>query len=159
MEVDVPVDLVAMQSIVRNFTGPDAGVFVTMDDVEYERIARIEDGGGGNGQRSSGDEDDEEEEDHNEDVKQLQESDGEESDDEDSDDDEEEEEEEEYNYEDNSFQTRLDRLRAFSKEQNVADADSDEDDEDDDLIERNMTWADEDEAFLQHLNVGHRRFC
>lgn len=171
MEIDVEVDIAILQRFVRGLDGPDAGAYLTKDDLECEEIIRMGDEGDDNmGQRgSSGSEDEEDDEsegavnDEQEEAAKIEEPkvmhdgnleslDG--SDDEDLDGEEEDEEDDDLDddenedYENNSFQARLEYLRAKSMERNTGDVDSE-----DDLFERNMTLADQDEAFITHLNV------
>jgi hypothetical protein len=186
MEVDVDIDIATMKRFVRGLTGADAGTYVTMDDIECEEIIRMEDAGGpGAEQRGSSDSDDENDDENEsaadeeeEEALKIEEAkfmnngylgnldgdDIEEPDDpaegSDNDDDEEGEEDDELDdeddYEESSFQARLHLLRAKS-EQDAANGNFDDEDEDD-LLERNMTWADKDEVFIQYLDVRCRQF-
>jgi hypothetical protein len=149
MEVDSDVDIAAMQSFVGSLLGADAGQHVTMDDIRDAEIMKMED----EQDLEAGDSDSSEDEDV-EDVVDAEESklisELLESDDDalgdDTDDDNDEDEDQTPR---TSFQARLERLRRRARSEKFADSDEDGIH----LINRNLTWADEDEDFIQHIQV------
>ncbi|TFK44066.1 hypothetical protein BDQ12DRAFT_672333 [Crucibulum laeve] len=165
MEVDpeLELDVEAMRRFVGGLMGPDAGQFMTMDDIRDGDIMKMEDEDeqvrGSSGEESSEDEDEEDVE-----VEAIVGAEeamliGEEAermgalsldDDEDSDDDDSEDEEATPR---TSFQARLERLRSWTRGKKHADASfemEDSDDEDDDF-NLNMTWAEKDDDFIAKI--------
>ena len=148
MEVDSDVDIAAMQSFVGSMLGADAGQHVTMDDLRDAEIMKMEDE-----QDLEGDASDSSEDEDVEDVfgaeeakliSELLKSDDDELDDDTDDDDEDEDQSPR-----TSFQARLERLRERARSEKPADSDEDGMH----LVDRNLTWADEDEEFIQNIHV------
>ncbi|KAH9484812.1 G-patch and R3H domain-containing protein C30B4.02c [Psilocybe cubensis] len=163
--MDVDPDLLpgmdAMKSFVGGLLGNKAGLHTTMDDIHVEDMIRMEDE-----QDDEDSEDDEvsSEDESEEDALAAEEamliSEALEFDDEFGDDisDDEDEDEDEDQTPRTSFQARLERLRNKSRSKKMQDTsfdqmedDDEEDDDDDDMIKRNMTWADQDEDFIQEI--------
>ncbi|KAF8965559.1 hypothetical protein BDZ97DRAFT_1903998 [Flammula alnicola] len=162
MEVDA-LDLAAMRNFVGGLLGTEAGKHVTMDDVRDAEIMRMEDK-----EEDENEEDEEDatsEDDSEEDVLAAEEAmlisdtlefedDKLEDDSEDDEDDDEEEEDDQTPR--TSFEARLQRLREKSRSKKPADTsmeDMDDDSDEDraDFLPRNMTWAEEDEDFIQEI--------
>ncbi|KAF5348154.1 hypothetical protein D9756_010772 [Leucocoprinus leucothites] len=148
MEVDSEIDVEAMKRFVSGLVSRDAGMFTTMDDVEDEKKLREEDAEGWEDDEDE-DEDDEDEDDEDEDEDE----DGEEEEDEevkaaieleeklligesseDDDDDDDDDDEVDISPK-SSFQARLEKLRAKSRENKARDADGG------DMLAENMAWA------------------
>ena len=165
MEVDIDIDIATLQRFARGLTGPDAERHVTMDDIECEEIMRMEDEGdrdvalkGSSSSEVDEETADEEEEEalrieeakfiRDEDLGNPDRDDDEETDDlgESADDDDDD------NYEDNSFRFKLDRLRSMTK---TVKGDPDVED---DILERNLSLADLDEAFIRDIDVRSKQF-
>lgn len=172
MDVDSELDLGAMRSFVGGLLGSGAGTHTTMDDLKDEEVMRMEDENAESEERGSSESDAEEE-----DVEavvtaeevlliseslQFEDEDG--LDDEDDDDEDEDDDDEDDDGDDQtprtSFQARLERLREKARSRKAEDAsfddymdDSDEGDEED-LLTRNMTWAEKDDDYIQHIHVS-----
>ncbi|KAK7436842.1 squalene synthetase-like protein, partial [Stygiomarasmius scandens] len=168
MDVDpeLEMDVEAMKRFVEGMGGPDAGRFVTMDDLAVEQRIAEED----QEESEEGTEEDEDEENDDEDIEEFLEKEEElpvaEAGGLDLEDDEEDDEEEDDGSEDDydqsprsSFQARLDRIRQQSQNGNgkgkgkaaVYDEVSSDDDEDEDEWYRNRSWAEEDDDFIAHI--------
>ncbi|KAF9557967.1 hypothetical protein CPC08DRAFT_710000 [Agrocybe pediades] len=160
VDPDLQPGMAAMQSFVGGLLGKNAGQHKTMDDAMIEDMIRRED----EEEEDEGTSDDDSSEDESEeDVLAVEEamliSESLEFEDDlkdvsdDSDDDSDEDEDMTPR---TSFQARLERLRNKSRSRKVADtsvddmADSDEDRED--FLNRNMTWAEQDEDFIQEIH-------
>lgn len=163
MQVDDDLDLDAMKSFVGGLLGNKAGQHVTMDDLYDEGLMQLEDeeksNESGDSQcDSSGDESvedilaTEEAMMISETLKFEESDDSEDSDDSDNDD----------QTPKTSFQARLERLREQSRSRKHLDNSidsaegmkNDSDEDEDDLLHKNMTWAENDEAFMQEIQVG-----
>lgn len=148
MEVDSDVDIAAMQSFVGSMLGADAGQHVTMDDIRDAEIMEMEDEQDledleADDSDSSEDEDVENVFDAEEAklISELLESDDDERDDDTDDDDDDDQTPR------TSFQARLERLREKARSGKFPDSDEDG------IISRNLTWADEDEIFIEKIQV------
>ncbi|KIM45599.1 hypothetical protein M413DRAFT_442259, partial [Hebeloma cylindrosporum] len=144
MEVDSDVDLAAMQSFVGSLLGADAGQHVTMDDLRDAEIMKMEDE-----EDLQADDSDSSEEEGVEDVFDAEEakliSELLNSEDDELDDDTDDDDDDEDQTPRTSFQARLERLRKRARAEKFADSDEDA------IIDRNLTWADEDEDFIQKI--------
>lgn len=160
IDPDIASDLDAMRSFAEGLIGRKAGVHETIDDVMDEALLRMEDDDDEGGTDSSEDEE-------QEDVLAVEEAmlisetlqfeDGplqgassDSADDDDSDDDEDQTPR-------TSFQARLQRLREKSRSKKHADTSMEfmsDDSDEDDFVQRNMTWAEEDEDFIQEIQVS-----
>lgn len=173
VDPDLQLDPAAMRRFVGGMLGSGAGMHVTMGDVEdgetmraedaeMERIARRR----ANGEGSSNEEDvidDEEEEDilAAEEAMMISET-LEFGDSDDSDDSDDTSDEDADQTPKTSFQARLERLRAKSRDTKRADTSMEgmsmdlvEGSEDeDDFFTKNMTWAENDEDFIQEIQVN-----
>jgi hypothetical protein len=168
MEV-AELDVGAMERFVGGLLGGDAGRFVTADDIRDGERMRAEDEDlelRGLGSGSS--EDDEEEDGEVEDVFNAEEGmliseaaavgDDLEGDEDDSDEDDEDEERTPRT----SFQARLERLRERARGKRPADASFDDggpsSGDDEDVLDRNMTWAaEEEDDLIEELQVSFFR--
>src|SRR6266540_4305657 len=138
-----------MTSFMQDLLGSDAGKHVTMDDVLDEDMMKMEDDEDEEQSQSSGSEDEE--------VDGVIEANMYEMDDHDigpqsTDDDEEEDDE----IDESSFEGRLRRIRAQAGAAKNGDGFfewSSEDEDEDDVLGRYMTWADKDEAVIEHIQV------
>jgi len=146
MEVDSDVDIAAMQSFVGSLLGAHAGQHVTMDDLRDAEIMKMEDE-----QDLEADASDSSEDEDVEDVSDAEEakliSELLESDDDGLDDDTDDDDDQSPR---TSFQARLEHLRERARSEKIADSDEDGNH----LIDRNLTWADEDEEFIQNIQVS-----
>ena len=153
MEVDSDVDIATMQSFVGGLLGPDAGQHVTMDDIRDGEIMKMEDD-----QDLKADDSFSSEEEDVEDVFVADEakliSESLNSEDELDDDTDDEEDQDEDQTPRTSFQARLELLRRRARSEKFADIDEDEIH----LVNRNLTWADEDEAYIRKIEVRFFRF-
>ncbi|KAF5328816.1 hypothetical protein D9619_011550 [Psilocybe cf. subviscida] len=158
VDPDLASDLDAMRSFAEGLIGQKAGVHETIDDVMDEAMLRMEDEDDDGGTQSSEDEEEE-------DVLAVEEAmlisetlqfdDGQpEGDSEDSDDDDGDSDDDEDQTPRTSFEARLQRLREKSRSKKHADTSMEfmpDDSDEDDFVQRNMTWADEDEDFIQEI--------
>ncbi|PPR07557.1 hypothetical protein CVT24_008753 [Panaeolus cyanescens] len=165
MEIDGEMDLEAMQSFVGGLLGNKAGEHLTMGDVEdMERIRKEDEEDEDKDSDDSMSEDDEEEDiEASEEAMIISETldfqDGEEDDDDekDEDDDDFDSDDDEDQTPKTSFQARLDRLRKMSANKKTQDESFegfvyDSDDDDEDILERNLTWAEEDEKYIKQIS-------
>ncbi|KJA18316.1 hypothetical protein HYPSUDRAFT_45327 [Hypholoma sublateritium FD-334 SS-4] len=160
MEVDDDLDMDAMKCFVGGLLGNKAGQHVTMDDLYDAGLMQLEDEEKNN--ESGHSESDSSEDESVEDVLAAEEAmmisetlkfeeidDSEDSDDSGDDD----------KTPKTSFQARLERLREKSRSQKHLDnsmdsaegMENDSDEDEDDLLHRNMTWAEDDEAVIQAI--------
>ena len=145
MDVDSDLDMSTMTSFVQGLLGPDAGKHLTMDDVRDQEIMKMEDE---DQNRSSGSED--EEADgvlEAEEARFMDEIDDHDIGPKSTTDDEEDDK--------NSFEARLQRIRANAGAPKNADGLfewSSDDDNEDDILEKYKTWACGDDDFVCHTS-------
>jgi len=147
MDVDSDLDMNTMTGFVQGLLGPDAGKHVTMDDVRDQEIMKMEDE---DQSRSSGSDD--EEVDGALEAEEGRFMNGHDLGPESAADDDDEEDDDVGN----SFQARLQRIRAKAgAPKNSAGFCewSSEDEDEADILEKYLTWADEDDDFIQHIHV------
>lgn len=164
LDPDLVMDVEAMKSFAKSMS-QDGSQFVTMDDIADSERMRAEDDEGRDVGSSGDDEEDETTGDEEADaVVNAEEntmlaefgdiadfSDDDESDEDDTDD--------EGHSPRTGFQARLERLRTRARGKRPKDArrvsldDDSSDGDDDDAFERNLTWAEQDEDFIAHIEV------
>lgn len=172
LDSELELDVDAMKSFVRGM-GQDGQKFVTMDDIADGEMMRREDEDGDEDEdedEDGGSSDEEDETDEDEEADAVVDAEEElliaeagvdagmgtvGADDESEDDDDDDDSDDEWQSPRSGFQARLERLRSRARGKRPMDVRraSREDDEsdDDDLFERNISWAEEDEEFIGHI--------
>ncbi|PPQ80205.1 hypothetical protein CVT25_003558 [Psilocybe cyanescens] len=160
VDSDLAPNMAAMKNFVGGLLGNKAGQHTTMDDLRVEDMIKMEDE-----QDSDNSEDDNDESSEDESVEdalaaeeamlisESLEFDDEPGNDNSDDDDDDADDQTPRT----SFQARLERLRNKARSRKMQDTsldqmdEDDDEDEDDDMIKRNLTWADQDEEFIQEI--------
>ena len=164
LDPELELDADAMRSFVQGMD-PNGQTFTTMDDIADAEMMRREDEDGSEDRGSSGEE---EEIDDDEEINAVLDAEeelliaevedilgpGDEGDDDDEDDEDTDDSDDELQSPKSSFQARLERLRNRARSSRPKDVNQESsEDEDDDLLERNLSWAEEDEDFIAHIQV------
>jgi hypothetical protein len=167
LDPELELDADAMRSFVRGMDS-DGQKFVTMDDIADAEMMRKEDDDEDDDEEGGSSDEEDETDGEDEEIEAIVNAEeelliaeagsveglgGERADDESEDEDDSDDEDDEWQSPTSGFKARLERLRNRPREKRPRDASDEDDDDDDDLFEKNLSWAEEDEEFIAHIQV------